>query len=424
MAMQFYNNYLMNIAQTPKESYDQTIQETINSQWDNTDRIRNVKEQTAYPFTNVYNEYEAWMGTVSDNSISVNKNIADFVQILFKDCNHTANYKGQYYKFSVDGVHNEETYICYDKMNELSQLSNFKVVRCNNVLTWIDKTNGKINTLPCYLGTDISSTNNQYTKDGTIPNTRMTIFVQANDYTLSIVKNQRFMFQHRSVFKVEEVDNYMQEQFTNGNVTYVKLYVAWTALLPTDDTVNNICDYYNYQYDLMINQNSPIEQATGFSTQLTATVYLNNHITDTAVKWSSSDITVATIDDNGNLSLIGSVGKSAVITCTIDGNENIYRTIIVNITNTPVGNKKIVVSPLQDITLLIGQSQVYSAGVYLNNVLQSDVVICTPNWTGNNYTLVNNTVTCKAQSSQTLILTFSSGTLDSVSVNVKLGGIL
>jgi hypothetical protein len=290
--------------------------------------------------------------------------------------------------------------------------------------TLIDKTNGKINTLPCYLGTDISSTNNQYTKDGTIPNTRMTIFVQANDYTLSIVKNQRFMFQHRSVFKVEEVDNYMQEQFTNGNVTYVKLYVAWTALLPTDDTVNNICDYYNYQYDLIINQDSPIEQVTGFSTQLTATVYLNNHITDTAVKWSSSDITVATIDDNGNLSLIGSVGKSAVITCTIDGNENIYRTIIVNITNTPVGNKKIVVSPLQDITLLIGQSQVYTAGVYLNNILQSDVVTCTPNWEGSNYTLVNKTVTCNSQSDRTLVLTFSSSNLDSISVNIELGGIL
>ena len=75
----------MNIAQTPKESYDQTIQETINSQWDNTDRIRNVKEQTAYPFTNVYNDYEAWMSTVSDNSISVNKNIADFYYSDFSD---------------------------------------------------------------------------------------------------------------------------------------------------------------------------------------------------------------------------------------------------------------------------------------------------------------------------------------------------
>ena len=57
-------------------------------------------------------------------------------------------------------------------------------------------------------------------------------------------------------------------------------------------------------------------------------------------------------------------------------------------------------------------------------MLQSDVVTCTPNWTGSNYTLVNNKVTCKAQSSQTLILTFSSGSLTTVSVNIKLGGIL
>ena len=423
MGMEFYNNYLSNVAQKPKDSHKQLIQETINRLWEDTDRIYTVKEQTAYPFTTQYTEYEAWLATVSDTTTAVNKNIADFVQVWFKDCNHPVNFKGQYYKFSLDGIH-LENYICYDKMNELSQTSNFKVVRCNNVLTWIDKTNGNINTLPCYLGTDISSTNNQYTKDGTIPNTRMVIFVQANDYTLSIVKNQRFMFQHRSVFKVEEVDNYMQEQFTDGNVTYVKLYVAWSPVLPSDNTTNNICDYYNYQYSLVINQSSPINQITGFTTQLTATVYLDNNVVDTGVIWSSSDETVANIDSNGNLILVGSTGKSAVITCTIDGNDSISKTLVVNIIDSPSGTKQIVVSPTKDITLLTGQSQQYTAGVYLNNVLQSDVVICTPNWTGSNYTLVNNKVTCKAQSSQTLILTFSSGSLTTVNVNIKLGGIL
>jgi hypothetical protein len=54
-------------------------------------------------------------------------------------------------------------------------------------LTWINKQTGKIETLPCYLGNDISSTNAQYTKDGVIPNVRKVIYIQANDYT----KNMR-----------------------------------------------------------------------------------------------------------------------------------------------------------------------------------------------------------------------------------------
>ena len=96
---------------------------------------------------------------------------SDFVKILFKDIDHKQNYKGQYYKINLDGEH-EEYYICYDKMNRLSQVSDFSCVRCNNVLTWIDEY-GKIVEMPCYLGTDISSTNNLINKDGTVPNTRL-----------------------------------------------------------------------------------------------------------------------------------------------------------------------------------------------------------------------------------------------------------
>ena len=127
MALDYYNNFLSNIAQSPKEYYDELNQETINALWEDTDRLDlNVKEQVGLPFVDEYETYDAWVGTVADVSVAVNKNVADFVTIWFKDCKHKINHKGQYYKLALDGVH-EETYICYDKMNILSQASNFNL---------------------------------------------------------------------------------------------------------------------------------------------------------------------------------------------------------------------------------------------------------------------------------------------------------
>ena len=37
----------------------------------------------------------------------------DFVRLFYRDLSHKQNYKGQYYKMTLDGEH-EETYICYD----------------------------------------------------------------------------------------------------------------------------------------------------------------------------------------------------------------------------------------------------------------------------------------------------------------------
>ena len=191
-------NYLDKIVQTPKEYYQGLVQATINDQWINTTQLFTIKEQSALPFVDEYIEYEAWVDVISDNLINTSKVYSDFVRVLFQDIDHKQNYKGQYYKMALDGKH-EEYYICYDRMRTLEQVADFSCVRCNNVLTWIDEY-GKIVEMPCYLGTDISSTNNLINKDGTVPNTRLIILVQANDYTMSIVKNQRFMFQHSTAF--------------------------------------------------------------------------------------------------------------------------------------------------------------------------------------------------------------------------------
>ena len=424
--MEFLNNYMKYMYQKPKEYYQGLTQETLNSQWDNTTQLYTIKEQSALPFKDEYTEYEAWVDAISDNLVNTSKVYSDFVKVLFKDIDHKQNYKGQYYKINLDGEH-EEYYICYDKMNRLSQVSDFNCVRCNNVLTWVDEY-GKILTMPCYLGTDISSTNNLVSKDGIVPNTRLIILVQANEYTMSIVKNQRFMFQHSTAFKVEEVNNYMQEQETNGQVTCVKIYVDYSAILPSDNKELNICDYYKTNYTLTIDQND-IEQTNGFSGQLTATVKDGNDVIDVPLKWSTNDSDVVEIDEQGNYQVIGEIGSMGQITCSMADNESIYDTITIKIVEDYLPEKKIIINPNNITELNQGQVIDFTCGVYIEGEKQDDIVTCIPSGADvYSYTLAETLdgykLTVRQESDNDLVLTFSADGCDDVIMTIELLGLL
>ena len=424
--LEFLENYMNHIAQTPKEYHRGLIQATIDSRWKDTTQIHMVKEQSALPFVDEYTEYEAWVDVISDNLVNTSKVYSDFVKVLFKDIDHKQNYKGQYYKINLDGEH-EEYYICYDRMNNLSQVSDFNCVRCNNVLTWVDEY-GKILTMPCYLGTDISSTNNLVSKDGIVPNTRLIILVQANEYTRSIVKNQRFMFQHSTAFKVEEVNNYMQEQGTDGQVTCVKMYVDYSAILPSDNKELNICDYYKSDYALKIDQGD-IEQTHGFSGQLTATVKNGKDIVYVPLQWSTSDSNIITIDDQGNYQVVGEIGSMGQITCSMTDNESIYDTITIKIVEDYLPEKKIIINPNNIIELNQGQVIDFTCGVYIEGEKQDDIVTCIPSGADvYSYTLAETLdgykLTVRQESDNDLVLTFSADGCDDVVMTIELLGLL
>ena len=420
-------SYTDNIAQTPKEYWEGLHQATLDTMWNDTTQIYTIKEQSALPFIDEYTEYEAWVATVSDDLINYSKVYSDFVRLLYRDLDHKQNYKGQYYKFALDGEH-EETYICYDRMNLSTLTADFKVVRCNNVLTWIDEY-GNIITLPCYLGTDITSTNNLIGKDGIVPNMRMIILVQANDFTKSIVKNQRFMFEHSTAFKVEEVNNYMQEQGTDGQVTCIKIYINYSAIIPSDNVELNICDYYDIDYTVKIDQET-INQEKGFEGVLTATTKNLGQVIDMPVNWYTSDNTVVQIDDNGNYKIVGEVGDKATITCKMQANENIQDSIEIIVADVVIENKVIIVNPNNLETLKEMQSVIFTCGVYNEGELLSDIVTCTPSGLNTkSYKLeqVENNkyiLTALKRGTNKLKLTFSADDCEDYIINIKLMGLL
>ena len=314
-------------------------------------------------------------------------------------------------------------------MNKTTLTADFKVVRCNNVMTWIDEY-GNIITIPCYLGTDVTSTNNLIGKDGIVPNARLIILVQANDFTKSIVKNQRFMFEHSTAFKVEEVNNYMQEQGTDGQVTCVKIYINYSAITPNDNKELNICDYYDVNYSVHIDQEDMIEQIKGFTSNLTATVKdLDTVITDIPVIWESSDTTVVKIDNSGAYEIVGEVGDKATINCYLSVNKDIMDSIDIEVVSS-VGTDKIIVINPNNIQLLKERDMVeFVCKVYNEGAELSDVVTCVAsNVPEPCYELTSTTngylLKVKKKFVRPLILTFSAAGCTDYVMSIKLIGLL
>lgn len=423
--MSFVDLYANNIWKTPEEHYKNFNQAIMDSYWQDTTQIRTIKEEN-YPFDNTYVEQEALVDTVSEFITNTQKVSGDYIKVTFRDIDHTLNHRGQKYLYAPDGV-SENTYLCYDKLNPLTQIPDFKAIRCNNHLT-IMLEDGSIIKEPCAIGYEITSTNNNTTKDATVNQRRMVILVQGNNNTKDIKLNQRFIFQHKQAYKITEMNVLNQEDYNDENVTLYTLYVEWSTLSAQDNLELNVADYYQYDYKLSINS-TDLSLSNGATGQLTSTVLLNDaETTNVPVQWSTSDVSVVTIDSQGNYHVIGESGSTASITCSIMGHTEVSNSIDLSVVATPVVVKELIVSPSGTISLLQNREQTITYGVYANGVLQPDVVTVSPSGANtSNYTIVYgvNSLTVKniLKSTTSLTLTFTSGTMSQV-VTIKLGGVI
>lgn len=408
------------ISESPRQYHHDYLQATIDTFFRDNTQIRVVKEQS-YPFTDTYTEYEAYVDSVADATVAYQKEQTDFIEIMFKDIDHTPNVRGQKYLYAPD-EENYQTYLCYSRINQLTQTADFKCVRCNNYIKWINSS-GQIVQEPIYLGYELSSTNNQTNNDGTVPQRRLVVYMQGNDNTKEIILNQRFMLSHKRVFKVTEINDYAMADTNTGDVTMIGMYIEWSALLPSDNTDLNICSYGDANYSMSVSPSS-LNLANGSTGVLTGTVTYNSNTITMPLTWLSSDTNVVTIDSNGNYKIVGSTGDTAVITCTANS-INLSTTVSVTVVATPVVVDKILITPT--ITSLTQ----YSSQAFTCTTTNGEIVLCSATYSGSNnsdytltstssgYTLINN-----SGIGTTLTLTFTSGSLTPVVMAISLVGLL
>lgn len=416
------NNYMDNIAETPDEFYRGLNQATINSLWWNTTQLRTVKEEN-YPFDNNYEEIQAWINTVSDVTTNTDKVIANYIELIFKDIEHEFNYRGQKYIYKTNGT-DEDTYLCYEKLNPLTQVPNTKLIMCNNKIKWINRENGAIYEEPIFVGWQLTSTNNQVSGDGTVPQRRLVCMMQGNEKTRSIKENNRFLLGHTKAFKVTQIDDTDLGRTNDEYATLLTMYIEWSPIIPNDNKELNIADYYGNNYSIKINQDD-ISQTMGFIGNLTATTKYNDNVSNLEIQWESLSPSIVSISQNGEYEIIGEIGESAVIRCYIKGNALVYDEITISVVDSTTANEELIIEPSGIINIYQGSSQVIKCGLYKDGILQPDLVTCTPNWINNkNYILSNvgNTYTIKniKMSQNPLVLNFTVNSISqSITVNLK-----
>lgn len=416
--MSWYGNYIGNIAQNPEEYYREQTQAWIDDYFDDTTLLRNIQEEE-YPFNGVYKDYEVHIDSVAEITVNINKVIGDFISVIFKDCEHQ-NYRGQKY------IYDNDIYLCYDKINYLTKVAKTNLIRCNNEIVWIDN-NGNIQKEDVFLGYEISSTNDSISKKGIVSNRRLLLYMQYNDKTKSIKLNQRFMFQHSQCFRVEEIDDYNRESKTNQNTTMIKMYLVYSPILPQDNTELNICDYDKVDFKIKINEGN-ISQINGFNGILTHSLTNHSDISNEEVIWESDNDQVVVIDNYGNYSIIGQVGEFADIKCYMKNNVNVYDIITIEVVNSYLPIKEIIVSPNNIKSIREKESIKFDCGVYIEGQKQSDIVTCNVIGNPNSYKIenINNiyTITNVHFDNQPIKLIFSATDCDNVEIEIKFIGLI
>ena len=421
MSLDLYSNYLSRTKGTSKDNedyYRTYAQEWMNKYFYDTDLVRTIKEEK-YPFNKEYVDYEVHVDSVSDVTVNTNKVIGNYLALIFKDCSHQTH-RGQ--KF----LYNDEPYLCYDATKDLSRVAKTQIIKCNNKIRWIDSS-GNIIEEPCFIGFEMSATNNGVTKDATVEQGRLVCLIQGNANTNEIMTNKRFLLSKSSAFKVTQVFKENLDNIADEYSNMFTLYIEWDTVKDTDNKELLLADYYTSNYTLQIDQ-SDLSLLPSSIGQLTAITTLNGNSTTIPLTWSSSNTQVATIDQNGNYTIVGLSGASCTITCTIQGNTSVMDSITINVASVPSTDKVLIITPNVIESIKINSTKSIYYGVYLNGVLQSDVITVTLSGASSTcYTITNASggidVKCIKVSSVPLTLTLTSGTLTKT-MTISLVGLL
>ena len=312
---------------TPNDYYRDLAQNFISSSWDNTaaktpENGGEIKEQTEIG-SDKYKIIDAWVKTTVGNVTTGLRDSGDFLKIYFRDIDHVVA-RGLYYQFY------NSWWICneFGHFNGIAQ--NCGLRRCNNVLKIIDPDNGSVFSVPCVVDYDMSSPSAQVSRYIITPNNHATVMVQGNPDTLRLFKtNTRYVLGGRP-FKLYGYQNALNLNLTTDYDTLLYLDLYLDEIHDGDDLVNGVAYNGDYQYGVKINS-VDMTLDTGSTGALVGDVVLNGKEVDRPVIWGTSNPEIATIDQNGNYTVVGEVGQSADITVMLNGNEAVADSIKITV---------------------------------------------------------------------------------------------
>lgn len=404
MSLKFFQNYIDTMSDNPDNTYRGLMQASIDDQWDNTTQLITVFEQNEiggceYHKVEVHVDYAVEMGTGF-------KQDDDFKIFAFRDLDHRET-KGLLYQYDDD------YWIVINTSTLGAVTSDIMVRRCNNVMRWVDKINGKLYEYPCAIEYVLESPQQLKDKDVITANGHITVICQGDNITRYLEKNTRFIF-NRQPYKLVAYQNMLNEGIKDNmasNLLYLDCYLDMEE--PDDNLIDGIANQGNYDYKVQFGDDIK-EQVKGYKGKLPIIVTLNGDVVDRECVYCYNEN--ISIDKDGNFELIGDVGSVAKVIGYIEGNEDLTCEIEIKIVDQIADYYELRVSPIIN-TLKAGKTVEFTANLYKNGAIQPDDATCVASGLSEDYySLVKNgnkfTLKALTIAPTPLTLTFTSGGID------------
>ena len=385
----------------PNDAYLNQLQALINNRWENsTQTSHNIYQETDIG-TNEFVSVDVSVDTAIDIGTGFKKG-DDFKVFSHRDISVTTPL-GTMFKSDND------YWVCINTNGFASPTNSIEVRRCNNIMKWVDRSNGYVNQQWCAIDYELSSPQPLKDKDIIVANGHIFVIVQGNDVTRAIEKNQRFIFNGQP-YKVMGIQSLLDDSATIQYPTLLYIDMYLDTIQPSDDMVNNIANATDYIYTVEL-QPDVDKQCQGFSGRMTASVLFNGSVTDKEIVWSGNKY--VEVGDDGSYTLIGESGDTAIISAYIKDNQDSMISHSISIVDSVEDNYDIVITPLFG-EVRQKQPLTFSVYLYKNGVQQEDAV----EWsysglTDNYFTMFQDghifTLSVKNISKTPLSLTFRSG---------------
>ena len=346
---------------TPYTHYVTQLQALVNNKWENSTQTNfNVWQEAPFG-SKEFVPVEVSIDTSIDIGTGFKKG-DDFKIFSHRDISHQVPL-GTMFKTDTD------YWICINTNGYASPTNSCEVRRCNNIMRWINPENGYVYQQWCVIDYELSAPQPLKDKQIVTANGHIFLIVQGNELTRSLRKNQRFIFNGQP-YKItgfqtllDDVDN---EQYSD--LLYMDLYLDMEK--PTDDLVGMVADAGDYVYTIEIDPDF-VKQVSGFTGQMSASVYLNGNAVDRDIEWSGSDN--VEINEDGVYTLIGEAGETAYVKANIKGNPDYIVSQPIEIVEVIDDDYAIVIEPLITEARL-EQPRTFSVYLYKNGVQQDDDV--------------------------------------------------
>ena len=380
--LEYYENYLNNIAQDPNDKWRNGQQAVINRLFEDTTLLKdgkNAVEEESVPFDFTFHKIDAWVDNVTEATLNAEKDDSDYKVLFFKDCTHKSM-RGRYYKFS------NNYWVVYSDSSEEESISSVKVRRCNNILKWVDD-KGILYEYPCVIDYSLSSTNAQTSRLIQQANSHITLIVQGNKDTLTLKKNKRIII-NGTAYRFFAINNYMQNDYVDKNTPLLFYDFYEDMTIDSDNIDYNIADDIRGEFVLSADVNE-IQNIHDYIGKLNITAYRGSELVeDTIFEYKSSDESVITIDESGTYRIVGDTGQEAEIIVTIKNNFLSRIVIPVRVIEAFMDSYTIKLSDIPS-KLKQGDSLTIEARLYNHDEYVKDNIICTPNYVNDKYYTLN-----------------------------------